>query len=66
MTRLSGSGLVSRASTQLGTRADITAGGMFARYAVGDIPYTLVKLVVKDPRLCRPTITQISATDRSV
>ena len=30
------------------------------------MPYTLAKLVVNDPTLCRPTITQISATDRSV
>jgi hypothetical protein len=51
---------------QLGTRACIDAGGRLARYAAGGSPYTLAKLVVNDPTLCRPTITQMSATERSV
>lgn len=51
---------------QLGTRAYVAAGGMLARYAAGGMPYTRVKLVVNDPTLASPTITQISATERSV
>jgi hypothetical protein len=47
-------------------RALSAAGGNDVRYAVGDIPYVRVKLVVNDPTLCRPTEKQISATDRSV
>jgi hypothetical protein len=39
---------------------------MLARYAAGGLPYTRAKLVVNDPVLCNPTITQISATERSV
>jgi hypothetical protein len=51
---------------QLGTRACIEAGGKLARYAAGGLPKTRPKLVVNDPMLCSPTITQISATERSV
>jgi hypothetical protein len=42
------------------------AGGKEERYAVGDMPYVRVKLVVNEPTLCKPTAKQISATDRSV
>jgi hypothetical protein len=44
----------------------MAAGGMLARYAAGGMPYTRAKLVVKEPTLANPTITQMSATDRSV
>ena len=64
--RLSRAGRVSRCRMQLGTRACTEAGGMLARYAAGGLPNTRAKLVVNDPMLCSPTITQISATERSV
>jgi hypothetical protein len=51
---------------QLGTLAREDAGGIAARYAAGGFPYTRAKLVVNEPTLASPTITQMSATDRSV
>jgi hypothetical protein len=51
---------------QFAMRAYADAGGMLARYATGGLPNTRAKLVVNDPTLCSPTITQISATERSV
>jgi hypothetical protein len=39
---------------------------MLARYAAGGLPNTRAKVVVNDPTLCSPTITQMSATERSV
>ena len=51
---------------QDGMTACADAGGWFARYAVGDTPYTLVKVVVNDPRLDSPTSVQMSATVWSV
>jgi hypothetical protein len=41
-------------------RAWSAAGGNVARYAVGDMPYVRVKLVVNDPTLCNPTERQMS------
>jgi hypothetical protein len=52
--------------TQAGIRARCAAGGNDARYAVGDMPYILRKLVVNEPTLLDPTAKQISATERSV
>lgn len=51
---------------QGGIRAIADAGGCAARYAVGDCPNAVEKLVVNDPTLRRPTSRQISATERSV
>ena len=51
---------------QVGMTARFAAGGNVARYAVGDMPYRRPKLVVNEPTLRRPTIRQISATERSV
>ena len=51
---------------QAGTSARDAADGCAARKAAGDRPYVRLKLVVNDPRLCRPTSKQISATERSV
>jgi hypothetical protein len=51
---------------QVGMSAYDDAGGKLARYAVGDMPYVRVKLVVKEPTLCSPTLKQMSATERSV
>ena len=42
------------------------AGGTACRYAVGVTPYVRLKLEVNEPTLCRPTETQMSATERSV
>jgi hypothetical protein len=53
-------------STQAGIKAWACAGGKADRYAVGDIPYMRLKLVVNDPTLSRPTAMQMSATDESV
>ena len=50
----------------VGISACWDAGGYVARYAVGDIPYVRVKLVVKEPTLWSPTEKQTSATERSV
>jgi hypothetical protein len=50
----------------LGTRAYADAGGMLARYAAGGWPNTRAKLLVNDPTLWSPTITQMSTTERSV
>ena len=47
-------------------RTRSAAGGWAARYAVGETPYGTPKLVVNDPTLRRPTVKQMSATDRSV
>jgi hypothetical protein len=33
---------------------------------VGETPYVRVKLVVKEPMLCKPTEKQMSATDLSL
>ena len=49
-----------------GTRASEEAGGWAPRYAVGVMPYVRPKLVVNDPTLLRPTVKQMSATERSV
>jgi len=35
---------------------------MLARYAAGGLPNARAKVVVNDPTLCSPTITQMSAT----
>jgi hypothetical protein len=48
---------------QVGMRTRVAAGGYAARYAVGESAKARVKLVVKDPTLCRPTSKQISATE---
>lgn len=51
---------------QAGIRAYLAAGGMSARYAAGVLPYTRPNVVVKEPTLDRPTMVQMSATERSV
>src|SRR4029450_8941051 len=53
-------------STQVGTRARVSAGGCAARYSVGVRPYVRPNVVVNEPTLLRPTVKQMSAIDRSV
>jgi hypothetical protein len=52
--------------THVGGRTRFAAGGYAERYAVGVIPYARPKLVVKEPTLLRPTMKQMSETERSV
>jgi len=49
--------------THGGITARFSAGGKFARYAVGVMPKWRAKLDVNDPTLVSPTRMQMSATE---